>query len=177
MWTCVERYLLTTEVLCSAGTDFKFTVYSEVLNATRQQIPHQHKRVPCRSVLVLITAGSAVTWAACWCKSEEEELVWQLDGRLRVQVLTRQVRQFVGVLAGRRDSDSAGPVPVQMAHLESQPVVGQKRQVKRVLAPNKQTGSNIYSLVVFELNRWTLWSPCWLNLHSTWESKLLNYLK
>lgn len=57
------------------------------------------------------------------CDSEEEEVVWELDGRLGVQVLARQESQFVGVLARRRNTNGAWPVPVQMAHFVRQPSV------------------------------------------------------
>ncbi|KAF3850610.1 hypothetical protein F7725_012382 [Dissostichus mawsoni] len=46
--------------------------------------------------------------------SEEEELVGELDARLRVQELTRQEGQFVGVLAGSGNSDGARPVPLHV---------------------------------------------------------------
>lgn len=47
--------------------------------------------------------------------SKKKELVGKLQGRLGTQVLPRQVGQFVGVLAGSRNSDGAWEVPVQVA--------------------------------------------------------------
>lgn len=44
-----------------------------------------------------------------------------------MQVLARQVGQFVGVLAWSRDRNGPRPVPVQMAHLESEPGLTSKR--------------------------------------------------
>ncbi len=40
-----------------------------------------------------------------------------------MQVLAREEGQFVGVLARGRNTYRSGPVPVQVAHLEGQPVL------------------------------------------------------
>lgn len=54
--------------------------------------------------------------------SQKEQFLWELDSRLWMEVLARQEGQFVGVLARCRNTYRSGPVPVQVAHLEGQPV-------------------------------------------------------
>lgn len=54
--------------------------------------------------------------------SQKEQFLWELDSRLWMEVLARQEGQFVGVLARCRNAYRSGPVPVQVAHLEGQPV-------------------------------------------------------
>lgn len=92
------------------------------------------------SVLVLLWPEHYVC-VSYWCNSKEEELVRELDGWLWVQVLARQESQFVGILARCWNTNGAGPVPVQMAHLESQPGAAPKQQQWCVLALNKQTAT------------------------------------
>lgn len=53
--------------------------------------------------------------------SQEIELVSQVNGRLRVEGLASEECQLVGILAWCRHTNSARPIPIQVAHLEGQP--------------------------------------------------------
>lgn len=54
-------------------------------------------------------------------RSQEEQVLAQLDGWLVMQNLSRQESQFVRILARSWNSNSARPIPVHVAQFESQP--------------------------------------------------------